>query len=140
MTRGRPVTKALDDALPVARARGAVLRFCPDTESTCDLMIRTPVHLIFVRVKRVGSIRCTKEEIAAELQEWIIMLHSFPVSESILCELWVYTKQNSWRYFRVGNTGLVEIGRDGTPVRLPEKGPAIPGREVAAGRAGTTPV
>jgi hypothetical protein len=139
MTRGRPVTKALDEALLIAKARGDVMKFCPDTESACDMMIRTSVHLVFVRVKRVCRIRCTKEEIGAELQEWIILLRSFPVSESILCELWVYTKQNSWRYFRVGSSGLVEIGRDGTPIRLPEKGPAIPGRAVAAGEAGTTP-
>ncbi len=115
------------------------MKFCPDTESACDMMIRTSVHLVFVRVKRVCKIRCTKEEIAAELQEWIIMLRSFPVSESILCELWVYTKQNSWRYFRVGSSGLGEIDRDGTPIRLPEKGPAIPISEVTTGGAGTTP-
>jgi len=138
MTRGRPVTKALDDALPVARARGDVMRFCPETESACDLMIRTSVHLVFVRIKRVCKIRCTKEEIGAELQEWLILLCSLPVSESILCELWVYTKQNSWRYFRVGSTGLVEIGRDGNPILLPEKGPSITGREVTSGGAGTT--
>ena len=138
MTRGRPVTKALDDALPVARARGNVMKFCPETESTCDLMIRTSVHLVFIRIKRVCKIRCTKEEIGAELQEWLILLHSFPVSESILCELWVYTKQNSWRYFRVGSTGLVEIGRDGNLILLPEKRPAIPGREMNVGGAGTT--
>jgi hypothetical protein len=102
-------------------------------------MIRTSGHLVFVRVKRVCRIRCTKEEIGAELQEWIILLCSLPVSESILCELWVYTKQNSWRYFRVGSTGMVEIGRDGNPIPLPEKGPAIPVREVTAGGAGITP-
>jgi len=139
MTRGRPVSKALDDALLIARARGNVMRFCPETESTCDLMIRDTVHLVFVRIKRVCRIRCTKEEIGAELQEWLILLRSLPVSESILCELWVYTKQGSWRYFRVGSTDLVEIGRDGNPIRQPEKRPAITGREVAAGGAGTTP-
>jgi hypothetical protein len=139
MTRGRPVTKALDDALPVARARGNVMRFCPETESACDMMIRTSVHLVFIRIKRVCKIRCTKEEIGAEVQEWLLLLRSFPVSESILCELWVYTKQNSWRYFRVGSNGLVEIGRDGNPIRLPEKGPAITGRQVTMGGAGITP-
>jgi len=133
MTRGRPVTKALDEALLIAKARGDVMKFCPETESACDLMIRTSVHLVIVRVKRVCKIRCTKEQIEAELQEWLILLRLFPVSESILCELWVYTKQNSWRYFRVGSTGLVEIGRDGNPTPQPEKGPAIPGREMAAG-------
>ncbi len=115
------------------------MRFCPETESTCDLMLRTSVHLVFVRVKKVCKIRCTTEEIEAELQEWLILLRSFPVSESILCELWVYTKQGSWRYFRVGITGLVEIGRDGIPIRLPEKGPAITSKEVTTGEAGTTP-
>ncbi|MCX6691154.1 MAG: hypothetical protein NTW33_03650 [Methanoregula sp.] len=139
MTRGRPVTKALDEALLIAKTRGDVMKFCPDTESACDMMIRTSVHLVFVRIKRVCKIRCTKEEIGAELQEWIILLRSFPVSESILCELWVYTKQNSWRYFRVGSSGLEEIGRDGNPVRQPEKGPAITGRDVTEGEAGTTP-
>jgi hypothetical protein len=139
MTRGRPVSKALDEAIPVARARGNVMKFCPEPESACDLMIRTSVHLVFVRIKRVCKIRCTKEEIGAELQEWVIVLCSLPVSESILCELWVYTKQGSWRYFRVRSTGLVEIGRDGNPIRLPEKGPAITGREGTTGGAGTTP-
>ena len=139
MTRGRPMTKALDDALPVARARGNVMMFCPETESTCDLMIRTSVHLVFVRIKRVTKIRCTKEEIEAECQEWLILLRSFPVSESILCELWVYTKQNSKRYFRVGSTGLVEIGQNGNPVRLPEKGPTITKGEVTAEETGPAP-
>ena len=114
------------------------MKFCPETESACDMMIRTSVHLVFIRIKRVCKIRCTKEEIGAELQEWLILLRSFPVSESILCELWVYTKQNSWRYFRVGSNGLVEIGRDGNLILLPEKGPAIPGREMNVGGAGTT--
>jgi hypothetical protein len=140
MTRGRPITKALDEALLIAKARGDVMKFCPETESVCDLMIRTSVHLVFVRIKRVCKIRCTKEEIGAECQEWLILLRSFPVSESILCELWVYTKQNSKRYFRVGSTGLVEIGRDGNPVCQLEKESAIPGRAVAAGEAGTNPV
>jgi hypothetical protein len=139
MTRGRPVSKALDDALPVARGRGTVMRFCPETESTCDLMIRTSVHLVIVRVKRVCKIRCTAEAIEAELHEWLILLRSFPVSKSILCEIWVYTKQGSWRFFRVGSTGLVEIDRDGNPMPLTEKGPAITSKEVTTGETGTTP-
>jgi len=139
MTRGRPVSKALTDALPVARARGNVMRFCPETESACDLMIRTSVHLVFVRVKRIRKIRCTKEEIGAELQEWVIVLRSLPVSESILSELWVYTKQGSKRYFRIGSTGMMEIDKDGKPIPLPEKGPAITGRQVTVRGAGITP-
>ncbi len=134
MTRGRPVTKGVMDAIRIAGARGCVMKFCPGPESMCDFQIRTPVHVIFIRVKRFVRILAPLAEIEAEHRSFIQLLRSFPVSDSILRELWVYSKHGTYRYFRVTDTGIVEIDRAGLP--LPIAGGAQPPAAGAATAGG----
>jgi hypothetical protein len=47
----------------------------------------------------------------------------------ILREFWVYSKAGTLRFFRVEDSWLLEIGRDGQPLAVKEK----PGAGTAAG-------
>jgi len=123
MTRGRPVTRGVSDAVRIAKGRGTVMQFCAGTECVSDFMIRTPAHLVFVRVKRFIKILSPVAAIEAEHEEIIGEIRSLPSSDAILYELWVYSKHGTYRFFRIMENGIREIGRDGSV-------PAGAGREM----------
>jgi len=137
MTRGRPVTRGVDNAIEIARARGCVMKFYSGPESVCDLMIRSPVHLIFVRVKRFDRILSTPKEIEEEHRDLILQLRSFPVSGLIIRELWVYSKHGTYRFFRLGDTSIEEIDRESISPGMPEEGVSPDGGTVEGEGAGT---
>ena len=117
MTRGRLPKKGLGDATMVAMARGKVMIFLQNRESVCDFMIMGNGHLIIVRVRKARRIRGTREEIEREFQDPIMGLRSFPSSDLILKELWIYSRYGIWRFFRIEDSGMVEICQDGTPLK-----------------------
>ena len=41
----------------------------------------------------------------------------FPLQVIILKELWIYSRYGIWRFFRIEDTGIVEICQDGTPLK-----------------------
>jgi hypothetical protein len=119
MTRGRPPKKGLGDAILVAKARGTVMIFLQNKETLCDFMIISNGNFVFVQVKTAGRIRDTREEIEREFHESIKRLGSFPSSGLILKELWIYSRYGIWRFFRIMDTGIVEIYQDGTQLKNP---------------------
>ncbi|MDD1685807.1 hypothetical protein [Methanoregula sp.] len=90
------------------------MKICYGLESVCDFLIRTPVNVIFVKVRRTEKIISTIREFEHEYRDMIEELQLFPESTQILLELWIYSKNGTYRYFRVGRAGLSEIERDGT--------------------------
>jgi hypothetical protein len=119
MTRGRLPKKGLEDAILVAKARGTVMIFLQNKETLCDFMIMGNSHIVFVRVKTAGRIRGTREEIGREFPDPIMELKCFPSSGLILKELWIYSRYGIWRFFRIEDTGMVEICQNGTPLKNP---------------------
>jgi hypothetical protein len=101
----------------VAKARGTVMSFLQNRESICDFMIMGNGNLVVVRVRKARCIRGTREEIEKEFREPIIGLMSFPSSGLILKELWTYSRYGIWRFFRIEDTGIVEICQDGMPLK-----------------------
>jgi hypothetical protein len=116
MTKGRPATRGIDDAIAIARKRGCVMRIMYGLESVCDLVVRTATHVFFIRTRRMDRITATIAEIEYACRGLIGELLLFPVSEQILLELWIYNKHGTYRFFQVRPAGLFEIGRDGIPV------------------------
>ena len=114
------------------------MRFYAAAEIVCNFMKRCFAHLVFVRIHRVGKIRCTVQDIEAECQKPIIMLRSLHGLVCVLHELWIYTKHGTWRYFRIGDVGMVEIDQDGNPISVPEMEPAASRGLAAAGGTGVT--
>jgi hypothetical protein len=98
-------------------------------ESVCDFFIRTAACVVFVKTRRTDKIIATIKEIEHAYQDLIAELRLFPASAQILLELWIYSKHGTYRFFRIGETGLAEVGRDGMPVPPPGEiaAPTVPG-------------
>ena len=129
MTKGRPATTGVDDAVVIARKRGCVMRIVYGLESMSDLVIRTAAYVAFIKTRRTEKITATIQEIEHAYHDLIAELRLFPESAQILLELWIYSKHGTYRFFRIGTAGLVEVGRDGMPVPPPGEttAPAVPG-------------
>jgi len=118
MTKGRPATTGIDDAVVIARKRGCVMRIVYGLESLSDLVIRTASYVAFVKTRRTEKITATIQEIEHAYHNLIAELRLFPVSAQILRELWIYSKHGTYRFFRIDEAGLIEVDRDGMPVSL----------------------
>ncbi len=116
MTRGRPPSSGLRDALPIARARGRVMEIVQNGDTPADFVISVDRKVIFVRIRRADPFRRTPEELDAENHELLTLLRSITGSTDILREFWPYSKSGTLRFFRVEDTWLLEIGRDGLPL------------------------
>ena len=116
MSRGRPPTKGMDIAMPVAKARGRVIELVQNGDTPGDFEIIVGGIVTFVSFCRADPFRCTPAEIEVENRVRIARLRSVPASAHILRELWIYSKYGSLRLFRVEDTWLLEIGPDGLPL------------------------
>jgi hypothetical protein len=119
VTRGRPPKKGLSDAITAATGRGTVMSFTRDTGCLCNFMIKNNDKLIFVSIRKALRLSRTLEEMEREFHESIIRLRSFPASETIVRELWTYSRRDIWRFFRIEHAGIVEICQDGTLLKNP---------------------
>ena len=128
MTKGRPATTGVDDAVVIARKRGCVMRIVYGLESLSDLVIRTAAYVAFVKTRRTDKITATIREIEHAYQNLIDELRLFPVSAQILRELWIYSKHGTYRFFRINERGLDEVDHHGMPVSQPGEiaAPAVP--------------
>jgi hypothetical protein len=95
--------------MPIAGRRGVVFRTWLDPGSTCDLIILGATQEVIVCVKRTLRLHCALKEIEIQFNESISRLRSVPVSARIHRELWVWSRNSTWRFFRVEKTGLAEL-------------------------------
>jgi hypothetical protein len=108
MTRGRPVTRGLDDAIRIASARGAVSMFRPGPACVFSFMIRTPVRMVFVHVRYVTVLHSPVRDVEQVHRNLITLLRSHAGPGPVTAELWTYNKHGSYRYFRISDAGLIE--------------------------------
>lgn len=113
MTRGPVPQKSIDTALPIARARGLVACCTPGRESTCDFVICEPVQTVLVRVRPTRRLHCPVPEIAEQYAEPLGRLRLVPDAAGRSRELWIVGQYGTLRFFRIENTGLFEIDRNG---------------------------
>ena len=113
MTRGPVPQKSIETALPVARARGIVACCTPGPTGTCDFVICEPVQTTLVRVRPGRRLHCPVPEIAEQFAEPVGRLRLVPDTADRSRELWVVGQYGTIRFFRIGNTGLTEIDRNG---------------------------
>jgi len=140
MTKGRPATRGIDDAVVIARKRGCVMRIAYGLDSTCDFLIRTVAYIVFAKIRRMDRITATASGIGHEFRDIIGELRLFPKSKEILLELWIYSKHGTYRFFRIMEYGLVEIGGDGGPVPVPAPAEFPAGGPFAGGTAAAGPI
>jgi hypothetical protein len=111
MTRGRPSTTGISGAAPVARARGEFVPIGTCPESVFSFMIRTPATLTFVRVQYVTSLYLPVADVREQHHDLIAQLRSR--CSPAVAELWPYNKHGSYRYFRIGDSGITELDNRG---------------------------
>ncbi|MDD1693565.1 MAG: hypothetical protein LUQ71_02455 [Methanoregula sp.] len=98
------------------------MQFVQDGECSAEFVISGEGKVIFVRIRRAVPFLSTPVELEAEFHGLINHLRRIPGSGPVAREFWIYSKKDSLRFFRVEDTGLVEIGRDGLPLPLKGKG------------------
>jgi hypothetical protein len=95
-------------------------------ETPADIVISVDGKIILVQIRRADPFRRTPEDLNTENHESLARLRSIPGSADILREFWAYSKCNTLRFFRVEDTWLLEIGRDGLPLAGREATPPVP--------------
>jgi hypothetical protein len=134
MTRGRPPLVALEDANPIADKRGTVMHYQHEPGSLCNFSIMSPGRVTFVCVKRLRRLCCTIEELARQFAPEIAALRMIASVPAISRELWLCSPKCAWRFFRICDGSILELGRDGMPLA-----PAGPAPATAAASAKPVP-
>lgn len=135
MTRGRKPLMALREAVLIARKRGETRQFMHEPGMICNFAIYCLGFVAFVRIKRVTRVHCNYAWIESEAADALAALRAIGSGTGISRELWVFLPRGAFRFFRVTETGLVELDRDGSV--MPEKlkpafvaKPALPAQPV----------
>lgn len=122
MTRGRRPERLLERAREIAETRGMVREYQYGPGTICHFTIYIPGCLAEIRIKRVRHLRCSAQWLEREAADELAGLRLIPSSGEISRELWICAPNSNFRFFRVCDTQLVELERDGRP--LPAKSPA----------------
>jgi hypothetical protein len=117
MSRGIPSQKALDAALPFAQARGEVMFFRQDPGTPCNFLINYAGGGAVVRIRRARRLHCIVPEIVTQNIELLNLLRSVTLSPGITREFWLWSPYGTMRFFRVEDDGLIELDRQGEPLR-----------------------
>jgi hypothetical protein len=124
MTRGRQPAKAHDEALPIAEKRGLVMRYQHRRGNICDFSVMSPGLVTFVCVMRLLRLSSTPEDIIHDFSFVIGQLRFIASLPAISRELWLCTPRGAWRFFRICDNSIFELGRDGMPLTAAGAGPA----------------
>ena len=124
MTRGRQPLMALREAVLIAKKRGETRQFMHEPGTICNFVIYCPGFVAHVRIKRVTRVHCDHAWIECEAADALAGLRAIASGSGISRELWVFLPRGAFRFYRVTDTGLVELSRDG--LVMPEKPKSAP--------------
>jgi hypothetical protein len=96
--------------------------FFPSLTNIGEFLITGNGYFVLVGIRFARRIRAALAEIEAEYAEAIVDLQLAPRTGPVSCELWLYSRYGTLRYFRVNDTALAEIDQYGMP--LPRAKPA----------------
>jgi hypothetical protein len=119
MSRGRKPLMALGEATAIAKKRGETRAFMHEPDLICNFVIYCIGFVAHVRIKRVSRIHCPHTLIEQEAADALAALRAIASGPGISRELWVYLPRGAFRFFRVTDTGLTGLDRDGSV--LPER-------------------
>jgi hypothetical protein len=134
MTRGRIPVRARKEAGPIAEKRGVVQHYQRGPGRICDFAIMSPGIVSHVRIKCVRRLSCIADGMGRELASEIAALRIIASSREISRELWLCSPRYAWRFFRVLDNSLAELGRDGMPLPVTDSGKGLPGTGQAPAR------
>ena len=123
MTRGRLPVRAWELAEPIAEMRGRVQHFLREPDGICDFEILSPGLVSHIKIVCLRRLRCSLAEIGCELVDEIAEMRIIASSKEISRELWLCSPRYAFRFIRVLDSALAELGRDGT--LFPATGPVL---------------
>jgi hypothetical protein len=123
MTRGRLPKKGLDEALPIAQARGRLMQFVDGPPFEYDFLFMSDERICCVWVKRTRHIWCTPKEMESQCAEAIAKYRCLPAPADLTREIWYWSPYGIFRFFRIDKDGLVEINRSGQDLAPLTKNP-----------------
>lgn len=127
MTKGRIPARALEKAEPIAANRGEIQHYVREPGTICNFEILSPGIVAKVAVRCIRRLCCTVSEIERECAEKIAELRIIASSKEISRELWLCSPRYAYRFFRVLDRSIVELGRDGRPLPSGDPGPTMAG-------------
>jgi hypothetical protein len=117
MTPARWSPRALKDAIPIAQMRGLIQLAGKGPERLFDINIVSKIPIAFIRVKFAPEILASLTEIAVDFREEIRRLRLIARDAAVTAELWLRSKHGTWRFFLVTEKDLIELDRNGWPLR-----------------------
>jgi len=139
MSRGRRPLMALREAVLIAKKRGETRQFMHGPGTICNFVIYCLGFVALVRIKRVTRVHCSPAWIEREAADALADLRAIASGSGISRELWVFLPRGRFRFFRVTDTGLIELSRDGS-VMQEKSGPAMQAQPARAGPEAAPPV
>ena len=127
MTRGRIPVRALGFVEPIAEKRGLVQHYVREPGAICNFEILSPGIVTKVALRCVRRLGCSIREIERDLGAEIAEIRIIASSREISRELWLCSPRYAYRFFRVLDNGLIELGRDGSPLPVTIAGAGLPG-------------
>jgi hypothetical protein len=110
---------ALREAVLIAKKRGETRQFMHEPGTICNFVIYCQGFVAHVRIKRVTRVHCDHAWIEREAADALAALQAIASGPAISRELWVFLPRGAFRFFRVEDTGLIELDRTGAV--MPEK-------------------
>lgn len=117
MTLGRLAPKALKDVIPIAKMRGLIQLAARGPERIFDINIFSKIPVSYIRVGFAPEILASLAEISADFKEEIRRLRLIARDAAITVELWIRSRHGTWRFFLVTEKDLIELDRNGWPLR-----------------------
>jgi len=127
---------ALREAVLIAKKRGETRQFMHEPYLICNFVIYCPGFVAHVRIKRVTRIHCPHAWIERDAADALATLRTIASGPGISRELWAFLPRGSFRFFRVTDTGLIELDRHGSVIPEKQKPvivakPALPAQPTA---------
>jgi hypothetical protein len=116
---------ALREAVLIAKKRGETRQFMHEPGTICNFVIYCPTIVAHVRIKRVTRVHCSHTWIESEAADALTTLRAIASGPGISRELWVFLPRGAFRFYRVTDTGLVELSRDGLVMPENPKSPPL---------------
>jgi hypothetical protein len=134
MTRGRRPVEAIKAATRIAEKRGHVQHYVHGPGMICTFTIVSPGKEAQVSIKRFRHLRCSPQWLEREAANAIAGLRLIVSSNDISRELWICSPTGAFRFFRVLDSSLIELGSDGdqlpavspSPRKKPAVAPTVP--------------
>lgn len=135
MTKGSMPRKAINIALPVARARRFMILCQRHRRSIVSFVIAGPGWTAIVYLGRTKRLNELPGDIDAQFGYGMAGLRRVPPAPGRSCEIWACDYYGNLRFFRLTGAGVVEIDMDGRvlePVAgTGEDPPRSPSREIS---------